>query len=279
MVEQPDFMIVKASGREEPYDRGKILSALKRTGVPEKLHDHALEYLEERLYDQIKTSEIFSNLKKFLKEHHRESAGRFGLKQALYRLGPTGYPFERYIGRLFEKLGYHVRMDQVVEGKCVTHEVDVIARQYRRHYMIECKFHHNQGIKSDIKVALYVWARFQDLEDGWNQDPAHHQELHEAWLVTNTRCTTDAHDFAFCRGMRIISWDQPAGEGLRELIGQTQLYPVTILSVFSDEQHRYLLDQGIVDVQAFLDGADKKMLDRFPQQLINHAEEEARLLL
>lgn len=278
MSSQLDILVTKASGGKEAYRREKITGCLERTGVPSNLHQAAVDYLEERLYPEIKTAEIFSNLRRFLKNTHRGSASRYGLKQALFRLGPSGYPFEAFIGRLLEKLGYQVSLNQTIKGKCVEHEVDVVAQEGKKHFMIECKYHNNQGVKTDVKVALYVWARFEDLREEWESNPKYCQGFHQPWLVTNTRCTEEAHKYGRCRGMSIISWDEPSGEGLRELINQTRLYPITVLSVLPASIHRGLIEQGIIDVDEFLE-ADKQIFGEFPPKLITRAQEEARLLI
>jgi hypothetical protein len=273
-----DILVIKASGEKEAYRREKIISCLKRTSVPANFHQAAVDYVESRLYPNIKTSEIFSNLKKFLKKTHRGSASRYGLKQALFKLGPSGYPFEAFSGRLLEKLGYQVNLNQTIRGKCVEHEVDVVAQKDKKHFMIECKYHNNQGIKTDVKVALYVWARFEDLVEKWKLHPGHLQEFHQPWLMTNTRCTKAAHQYGRCRRMMIISWDKPPGEGLRELVNQTKLYPITLLSVLPQSIYKRLIEQDIVDLQQFLE-ADEQTLAEFPPKLITQAKEEARLLI
>jgi Holliday junction resolvase-like predicted endonuclease len=272
------LLVTKASGESEPYQREKILNSLNRVKVPAKFHRQAISFVEDRLYPGIKTAEIFADLKRFLKENHLGSASRYALKRALFDLGPSGHPFEAFVAALFAKLGYRTQLNLLIEGKCVTHEVDVVARQGDRHFIIECKYHHRQGIKSDVKVPLYVWARFEDIVRGWQSEPEHRQEFHQAWVVTNTRATKDAHQFARCRRMRLISWDRPAGEGLRELIGQTGLHPITSLCTLSAAAKRTLIDRGVIDVRKFL-SAGKDVLQGIPPRDISQAREEIKLLL
>lgn len=278
MKSAPNILVVKASEEKEPYQRDKVVASLERTGVPPKLHPQALAYVEDRLYQGIKTREIFKHLKRFLKKSHRESASRYGLKQALLRLGPSGFPFEVFVGELFKRLGYQVSLNQIIKGKCVDHEVDVIAVKDTKHFVVECKYHHSQGVKTDVKVALYVWARFQDIVEEWQGDPKHHQEYHQSWVVTNTRCTSDAYQYGRCRKMRVISWDQPAGEGLRELVNQTGLHPITCLSTLPTKVTEALIKADIVDIQQFLK-LDIQKLTQWPPEVLKRAKEEAKLLL
>ena len=82
------------------------------------------------------------------------------------QLGPSGHPFEEYIGDILTAKGYDTKVSQILRGACITHEVDVIARTDSRHIMIECKFHNAPGTKSDVQTALYTHARFMDIRRG-----------------------------------------------------------------------------------------------------------------
>ena len=44
-------------------------------------------------------------------------------------LGPTGYPFEDYVAEILKTEGYQTQVRQVLEGNCVSHEIDVIAQK------------------------------------------------------------------------------------------------------------------------------------------------------
>jgi Holliday junction resolvase-like predicted endonuclease len=153
-------------------------------------------------------------------------------------LGPTGYPFEDFVGKILESVGYKTVVRQLLRGKCVTHEVDVIAERNGKRAMIEAKFHNNPGIRSDLHVALYTHARFLDLKEKY--------DLNEAWIVTNTKTTTDAIAYAECMGMKTVSWSYPAEGSLRDLIEQSDLRPITMLTSLSSSQKIKLLENHIV---------------------------------
>src|SRR5205085_12654308 len=105
-------------------------------------------------------------------------------------LGPTGYPFEDFIARILQSFGYSTKVRQFLMGKCVSHEIDIVAEKSGKSCMIEAKFHNNPGIRSEIHVALYTQARFQDVKL--------RNTLDSAWLVTNTKTTVDANTYALC---------------------------------------------------------------------------------
>jgi hypothetical protein len=96
------------------------------------------------------------------------------------------------------------------------------------------------------KVALYVEARFKDVEKAWQQNLGHSNKFHEAWLVTNTKLTSDAIKYAMCSGMKTIGWNHPPQEGLEVLIDQTGLHLITCLTLLSNSQKQQLLERGIV---------------------------------
>jgi Holliday junction resolvase-like predicted endonuclease len=56
-------------------------------------------------------------------------------------LGPAGFFFEKYIAKLFQSEGYETLTNLLLQGKCVSHEVDVVVRKNNYLTMIECKFH------------------------------------------------------------------------------------------------------------------------------------------
>ena len=102
-----------------------------------------------------------------------------------------------------------------MQGACVSHEIDVIAEKTTAALVIECKFHNQPGTKSDVKVALYVQARFEDIQKQWQKQPEPSRKFHEVWLATNTKLTSDAIQYASCVGLKAIGWDYPPNNGLQ----------------------------------------------------------------
>src|SRR3989344_3299121 len=216
------MLIIKASGEKVRFNRQQYVNTLKRVGLSPAEASEVASNINQDLYPEISTDQIYRKTHLALKKKDRVLAAKYSLKRALMQLGPGGFYFERYMAAVLEAYGYQTRYNQFVRGKCTEHEVDIIAERQKKKYMIECKFHTAAGRKSDIKVALYVYARFLDLKDRHN--------FVEPVLITNTQFTSEAVRYASCMGVRVIGWRYPLGkESLEYYIESKKLYPVTVL--------------------------------------------------
>ena len=221
--------IKKSSGDQEFFDFEKLLLSLTRSGAPPEVAKEIGEEVAKQLKPSFTTNDIYRLARKLLRHYSRTSGMRYSLKKALFSLGPSGYPFEKYVGRILKEYGYKVEVGKVLQGYCVQHEVDVLAYNGREQVMIECKYHSDAGKATDVKVALYIHSRFLDLQKAAKMIPENHSILYQGWLVTNTRCTSDAKQYAECMGIRIVSWRYPDESSLEKLIEDKRLYPVSIL--------------------------------------------------
>ena len=254
---QKEILIVKASGETEPFSSAKLRRSLERSKASSSAIEKIQHIIQKELVPGMKTSDIYRRAFSLLRKYERGSAGRYSLNYAIMELGPSGYPFEKLVGELFALEGFSTEVGKVVSGYCVNHEIDVIAQKDNQHLMVECKFHNQPGIKTDVKVALYIEARFQDVEKAWKQNASHAQKFHEAWLVTNTKLTTDAISYARCIGIKAIGWSYPAKDGLEVRIDRAGIHPITCLTTLSRFQKQQLLEEGIVLCKEIMDNKDK----------------------
>lgn len=244
--------VIKATGEREAFNEDKLRQSIFRAGVPLQLHDEVLIHIKERLRDNIPTREIYNHIVEFLgKSAFPHTRTRFSLKKAIMDLGPTGFPFEKFIASILNHQGYQVETNAVLRGLCISHEVDIQANKEGQKIMIECKFHNKIGNRTDVKVALYVFARYQDLTTGW-MSKSNATRFNQVWLVTNTKATVDAIAYATCMGMKIISWGYPEKGNLQELIEKDKLLPVTCLSSISANHKKILLDNNIILIKDLL---------------------------
>lgn len=247
------IQVLKADRSREPFSDQKLLDSIRRARIPNSLQSEVLTHVKSKVYEGISTQEIYQHILEYLNTAQKPYIKtRYSLKEAIMQLGPTGYPFEDFISKLLESAGYKTQVRQILRGECITHEIDIIAQQNGRAAMIEAKFHNSPGVRSEVHVALYTKARFDDIKS--------RNHLDEAWLVTNTKTTIDANTYAQCVGMKVLSWDYPQGEGLRELIERSRLHPITMLTTLSQSQKMTLLDSHIVLCKEILD--HKELLDR-----------------
>jgi hypothetical protein len=176
-------------------------------------------------------------------------------------LGPSGYPFEKYVGEILRHEGFKVEVGVIIHGHCVDHEVDVVAEKDDSHFMVECKYHNQPGHTCDVKVPLYINSRFQDIEKQWKLLPGHGTKFHQGWVVTNTRFTDDAIQYGSCAGLHLIGWNYPENGSLRMLIDESGLHPITALTSLSESEKMRLLEQKIVLCKEIVD--DPEILARF----------------
>jgi hypothetical protein len=122
----------------------------------------------------------------------------------------------------------------------------VVAIDKDNHYMVECKYHNRQGRVNDVKIPLYIQSRFLDLKKQCENEGNHPLKFHEGWVYTNTRFTSDAIDYAKCAGLKLVSWDYPPNDSLKEKINRSGLYPITSLAILTRKEKDIFLNNGIV---------------------------------
>ncbi|MEK7665755.1 MAG: restriction endonuclease [Patescibacteria group bacterium] len=267
-------MIKKASGELQAFSYDKLRHSLETSGADSMLADEIVEHISSQLYEGVSTKVIHARALAMLKTHQKSFAARYDLKRAVFALGPSGFPFEQYVARLFNDMGYATQVGVVLQGKCVTHEVDVVLKKGAVSGFAECKFHNRPGIKCDVKTPLYVLARFEDICEREEVSFKGNQER-EGWLVTNTRFTDDALAYGSCVGLKLLGWNTgPLGESLERLIDKGGLHPITCLTSLKIEQKRQLLAQGIVLCQELITSSNILL----PAEIIAKAVAEAREL-
>ena len=254
------FNVIKATGEEERFNISKLKKSLSNAGAQPQTIKFLINNLDENGFfrDGITTKKLYHEAYRLLKQNSKQVASRYKLKEALLELGPSGYPFEVLISEIFSRLGYSTEVGKVVRGKCVSHEIDVIAQDDSEVFMMECKFHNRKDHHCNVTIPLYVQARYQDVSDSWASDSKLKKKKSRGYIVTNTRFTKDAIEYAECSQMKLLSWDYPAKQGLRTLIEETQIHPVTVLSSLTKKETQKLLNENIVHCKQLL--ANKSIL-------------------
>lgn len=239
-------LVTKASGDKVAFLSEKLYTSLKRSGASDEAINKVIDQVQSQLYDGITTREIFRIAFSLMKKLSKHSASRYKLKQAIRELGPTGFPFELFISELLKAQQFHTNVGVIVNGHCVSHEVDVIAEKDGNAFMIECKFHNSPGIKCDVKVPLYIHSRFNDIVQFAEDNPATGRKFDKGWVVTNTHFTDDAIQYGTCSGLVLLGWDYPRYKGIKDLIDKYRLYPLTCLTSISKHEKQLLLERKLL---------------------------------
>ena len=239
-------LVRKASGEEEPFDPGKLKWSLIRAGADEELAYEIVANVKNWIYPGISTKKIYFRAISVLRRRKTFSAMRYKLKQAMLELGPTGYPFENFIGKIFKNDGYNIEVGKIIDGHCVSHEMDVIATNGTEQILVECKYSSSQGKQVSVQVPLYVRSRIDDIIRKRKELPEYNGMKFQGFIVTNTRFSLDSVEYGKCAGISLLGWDYPEGNGLKEIIEREKIYPVTILSNLTKKEKVILMEQGIV---------------------------------
>ncbi|WP_179320319.1 ATP cone domain-containing protein [Winogradskyella helgolandensis] len=241
-----DIDIIKYSGEKVKFSLDKLRTSLKRTGADDAVVNPILDKVQDELYQNISTKEIYNRAFSLLKKNKSHFASKYKLKKAIYELGPTGFPFERFVSAILKYSGYKTEVGKTLQGKCVSHEIDVIAHKNTESTVIECKFHSEQGLKCNVKIPLYINSRFKDVKANWNKNSKNKVLLTAGWVVTNTRFTKDALQYGKCCGLYLLSWDYPPDNGLKDRIDRLGLYPITVSTLLSQREKQFLLSRSVV---------------------------------
>lgn len=237
--------VIKSSGEKMQFSLDNLRNSLGKSGADSQTVNTIIQKVQEELYDGISTKEIYNRAFALLKKKGGYLASKYKLKKAIYELGPTGYPFERFVAAILKYSGYETNVSEILQGSCVTHEIDVIAKKNGETTIIECKFHSEEGRNCNVKVPLYIASRYKDVKSHWDSKK-HSTILTAGWVVTNTRFTEDALQYGKCIGLYLLSWDYPKNDGLRDRIDRLGLYPITVSTLLNNREKQFLLSRDVV---------------------------------
>ena len=248
--------VKKSNGELVPFEEEKLRTSLARAGAEPATIDFIIGEVEDIMHDGITTKKIYQTAFSKLKKESTTTAARYKLKRAIRELGPSGYPFEQYVGELLRDKGYSVEVGVLVNGACVSHEVDVLGDQEKRRVAVECKFGNSKDKKLDIKVILYIHSRFQDIVKRWEEMPEHTGKEFQGWVVTNGYFSSDAIEYGNCVGLRLIGWNYPERGNLKDMIDVCHMHPITSLTSLKKREKDTLIGKGIILCRDLLNRED-----------------------
>jgi hypothetical protein len=248
--------IVKHSGNIVDYNPSKLKQSLLKSGASNLEVETILNTIQGEIYEGISTKQIYKMAFNLLKKASHSHAARYNLKEAIRLLGPAGFFFEKYIARLFAAEDYQTLTNFILQGKCVSHEIDVIVKKDNAIAMVECKFHLGKDANSDVKVPMYILSRFNDLKDKRQTIYTRNDIVSKCWIVTNNRFTTDAIAFAKCSKLNLLSWNYPENNNLKTKNDTHHLYPVTCLTTLSLAEKDKLLVLDVILVREIINNSE-----------------------
>lgn len=248
--------VVKYSGTVVDFDNDKLKKSLLKSGASLSVVDGILNEIQSQIYDGIATKKIYKLAFDLLKKASHSHAARYNLRSAIQLLGPAGFFFEKYIARLFTAAHYQTKINLILQGKCISHEIDVAVKKNNEIAMIECKFHARREAITDVKVPMYILSRFNDLKEKTQNIFTNKDIISKCWIVTNNRFSSDAIAFGTCSEMLMMSWDYPKNENLRHKIDNENLYPVTCLTTLTVSEKEKLLILDVILVKEILMNSD-----------------------
>lgn len=256
------MQIQKHDGTKEDFSASKLCLSIRKAGAPRDVADSICKNVQRRINPNASTNAIFRKALKYLVKEDLDIAARYSLRRGLEQLGPTGFVFEQYIEAVLQSYGFKTRRNVIMEGHCVTHEVDVMASVGSKHFFVEAKYHNEPGIKTHVNTIMHADARLIDIEKAEKKKEKGNYE-HGMWVVTNTKFTDSAIKYARCRGTRLTGWNYPRGESLEDVIAQKRLYPVTVLPSLTKAILPEFSKKGIVLAQDLLPYEVKDLIKKF----------------
>ncbi len=275
--------VINSNGEKEPFSFQKLYRSIRRVGTPPKLAMEIANAIEKEVYSGISTSDIFKKVKRLIYPRLKRAALRFNLKKGMRKLGPSGFPFEKFIGEIFKKMGFEVKINQHLPGFCLKdYEIDFIAKKGNLIYVGECKYRNYAGEKVHSKDALVNYARFLDILKGpYFKTQKYKNFKVKSVLVTNEKFTTSSLVYSKCNNIGLLGWKYPKNRGLEYLIEEYALYPITILPSLRGPLREIFVSEKMMLVQDVVKINPKKFskIFRVPPKLIFSLTEEAKSLL
>jgi hypothetical protein len=239
------LIITKANGEREPFDSNKLKRSLYRSGASKQIVEKVATQVQANIKNNESTSEIYKKAFKRLKQERSSIAAvRYSLKKAILELGPTGYPFEYFVAKLFEAQGYNVQVGKIFDGLCVCHELDIVANKGNETILVEAKFRNIPGASVGVKVPLYMKSRFDDILLKKNKEK---RKDFRCMIFTNSRFSRDAIRYSRCSGaLDLVGWSYPNNKGLEKIVEKLGLHPITVLDILSKKEKEKLFKNGFV---------------------------------
>lgn len=241
--------VKKHSGELVPFEPNKLRYSLSRSEASEDEVNKVFQRIQPHLYEGITTRELYELAFDLLKNLRDSYAARYSLKKALRDLGPEGFYFEKWIGKVFANAGYSTVTGKTVQGHAVTHEIDVIATKGDAMLAIECKFRNDVDAKISVTTPMYFLSRVKDIKGLSFSFFETARQFTDGWLVTNAYLTADSISFGEYYKLNMLAWDYPTHNNIKHLVDNLELYPITCLTNLNGAEKNLLLKNSCILVR------------------------------
>ncbi len=213
-------------------------------GASIQVANQVADKVERRIYDGIPTTSVLQITLRFMRGQRPDMANLLDLRKGLSIMFPKP-EFEVFVQALLAKSGFEVSPNTLLTGKCVTHEVDGIAKRDGITYLVEAKHHVNYHALTGLDESRIARAILEDVGEGSALGMSA-LKIDKAMIVTNTRYSDEALQYGRCRDILQIGWSSPAGSGLQDLIEGTHMFPLSCLKGLSQSARLRLAIAGFV---------------------------------
>lgn len=261
ITDNKKIIVTKASGEFEIFDENKLINSLKKAGAKEDVIKQILEEITNTLYHEIKTKTIYQKAFDMLDAKNSITAKKYNLRNSLMKFGPDGFVFEGFVAKVFDYIGYTTVLNSIISGKFVTHEIDVLAAKENTQIFVECKYHLNSEKRVGVQVPLYVNSRVNDIIAVRKKNKNYKGFNFEGEIVTNTRFSADSIAFGEGVGLKLLGWDYPYHEGLKEIIENEKIYPITLISSIPLDVRKLMYKDNLTTTRQILE--NNSILDSY----------------
>jgi hypothetical protein len=241
------FNVTKYDGTKQAFNREKIIRTAIRMGATRQAAEQIVDEIENKAYDGISTRKILQMLYAILKRHRPTLKHQIDLRRSLSLL-KSAPDFEQYIQQLLREHGYKVTPNQIIQGKCVQHEVDAIATKDNRTCFVEVKHHIKYHTPTGLDIPRIARAVLEDITEGHQLGQNNHK-IDYAMIVCNTKLSDYAKQYSDCRKISHIGWSSPQNQDLQTMIETKKLYPITILKGLNTYTRNQLTSNGIITLK------------------------------
>ena len=196
--------VVKYSGESQAFDEEKVLKSITNSGVTREEALKILSKIKPSLYDGISTRNLYKLVYKTIdKESLKENVSLYRMRETLGKIG--SFEFEKFVKGLLEKRGFNCAYDLIVEGDCISHQIDIIAKKEDKVFYVEVKHHKNHHRDTGLGEVCEIWARYDDMRKGFEKGKSNF-DFSAPWLFTNTKISSHGQKYAKCKSMKLTSW-------------------------------------------------------------------------